>query len=89
MKRTSNPQNPTFVRHRINKRDAITTTKVTHFALDGGEIPSLNLNDVIATENVNDVSIKREFQQISRSRVPVLQCRMKRFLIEQPNSGHQ
>ena len=69
--------NPTFA-----GRDAMTTTKVTHFAIDGGEIPSLNLNDLIATQNVNNVSIKWELQPISRPRVPVLQRGMKRLLSE-------
>src|SRR5262249_19212513 len=87
--RTRNLQNPTFVGYRINQCDTIATTQVTHFALDGGEIPGLNLNDVIATQNVNNISIKREFQQIPRSRVPLLQRRMKRLLIDQPDWSHR
>jgi hypothetical protein len=62
LERIRNLQNPTFVRDRINKREAITTTEVTHLALDGGEIASLNFNNVVATQNVNYVSIKRGFQ---------------------------
>jgi len=37
--------------HWINERDAMTATKVTHFASDGGEISGLNFNDVVATQN--------------------------------------
>ena len=52
-------QNPTLVGYRINQRDAITTTKVAHFALDGGEIAGLNLNDLVAAQNVDNVKSMR------------------------------
>jgi hypothetical protein len=66
----------------------MTTTKVTHFALDGGEIPGLNLNDLVATQNVNNVSIKRKVRDLScRYRVTLIYpVAQERWILEVPRT---
>jgi hypothetical protein len=63
-------------------------TERTHFPADRSETARLNLDDVVAAQQVDDIAIQRCLQHIPRPGVPALQRRMQRLLIEDTYGRH-
>src|SRR5712691_7327216 len=87
--RSGQLQNPTLVGHGIDQGDAVMLAERAHFPADRSETARLNLDNVIAAQQVDNVAIQRCFQHIPRPGIPALQRRMQRLLIEETNCRHQ